>query len=89
MKIEDLEVYEGVCSFCYPDHDEKLSEKTKHLLKKGGHWIGGYSKEKYEEWQKIKDQFEIDLKKKCLCISPDYGKFICAKHLIELVSKML
>jgi hypothetical protein len=88
IEQEKCRIYDRVCKFCYPSHDDELHEKCKHLLTKNGHWIGGWTKEKGQEASRIQQEFEKDRRAKCIDLDVDYGCYVCKKHLLELAEFM-
>lgn len=87
MKTKDLRTERQVCDFCNPDHHEQLVKLTNHLETRHG-WVGGFTREKADEYQRIREKFQKGLRKPCFCIQEEDGKYICSEHLIELATRM-
>lgn len=83
----EFPIIAGICSFCFPNHSNKLMEEA-GFHTKNGNWKGGYTKEKDLKYKNFRKEFEKDRLKNVVPINLDYGVYLCKDHLLKLVQQL-
>lgn len=81
----------AICDWCHPNRYEQLKKLAidAKIYDEKGSWFDCYSAKKREEYASLESEYFKDKWATCMCVDPQEPTYICKKHLLEIIERLM